>query len=91
MCKGPSGFILIFLGFITVFIMFNMELRLQIAGWIGVVLTPLIGFDHKYPVITFLLAGMILVAISSTIRHFQTDWLEMARNQKQIKTINKAL
>ncbi|MDP6155590.1 MAG: EMC3/TMCO1 family protein [Candidatus Thermoplasmatota archaeon] len=91
MCKGPSGFILIFLGFITVFIMFNMELRMQLAGWIGYVLTPLIGFDYNYPVITFLLAGMILVAISSTIRHFQTDWIEMAKNQKQIKTINKAL
>jgi len=91
MCKGPSGFILIFLGFITVFIMFNMELRMQLAGWIGYVLTPMIGFDHQYPLITFLLAGMILVAISSTIRHFQTDWIEMAKNQKQIKTINKAL
>ncbi len=91
MCKGPSGFILIFLGFITVFIMFNMELRMQIAGFIGIVLTPLIGFDYRFPLITFLLAGMILVAISSTIRHFQTDWIEMAKNQKQIKTINKAL
>ena len=97
MCKGPSGFIMIFLGFITVFIMFNWELRMQLAGYMGVILFPLIGFDFDgngvgdIPVITLLLAGIILVSVSSTIRHFQTDWVEMAKNQAQIKAINKAL
>lgn len=97
MCKGPSGFILIFVGFITVFIMFNWELRMKLAGYIGVILFPAIGFDFDgngvgdIPVITLLLAGVILVSVSSTIRHFQTDWVEMAKNQTQIKAINKAL
>ena len=97
MCKGPSGFIIIFVGIITVFIMFNMELRMKLAGYIGVVLFPIIGFDFNgdgmgdIPILTLLFAGVILVSISSTIRHFQTDWVQMAKNQKEMKAINKAL
>ncbi len=97
MCKGPSGFLMIFLGLFTFMVMFNWDIRMKLAGWIGYVLFPLIGFDFDgngagdIPIITLLLAGIILATFSTVIRHFQTDWVEMARNQKQMKAVNKAL
>lgn len=97
MCKGPTGFILIFLAMVTVYIMFNMDLRLQLARAIGKVLFPLIGFDldgngaGDFPIVTLLLGAFILVAITTSVRHFQTDWIKMASNQKKMKVVNKAM
>lgn len=97
MCKGPSGFLMIFLALFTFMVMFNMDIRLKLGEYIGYVLFPVIGFDidsngaGDIPVITLLLAGFILATFSTIVRHFQTDWVEMAKNQKQMKTVNKAL
>lgn len=91
MCSGPTGFIFIFLAMVTVYVMFNMELRMKLAKGLGVVLYPIIGFDGQVPIITLLLGAFLLVGITTTVRHFQTDWITMAKNQKETKAVNKAL
>ena len=91
MCQGPTGFIFIFLTMVTVYVMFNMELRLMLAEKLGIVLYPLIGFNGNYPIITIFLGALLLISVTTSVRHFQTDWIDMARNQKRTKAINKDL
>lgn len=55
----------------------------------GLFLNPLIGFDYRTPVLTILLAGLILTLFSSIIRNYLTDWVEFARTQKILTEFNK--
>lgn len=55
----------------------------------GLFLNPLIGFDYRTPVLTVLLAGLILTLFSSIIRNYLTDWVEFARTQKILTAFNK--
>ncbi len=96
-CSGTSGFIMILLGMLTVMIILDMRIRIALAQLIGTVLQPTIGFDLNmdgvgdYPVLTLICAGMITVVISTLIRHYFMDWVEMARMQKRMSAFNKEL
>lgn len=68
--------------FILLMILFNPTLRNGLAEAAGAVLFPIIGFNHQYPVLTIFTAGSIVIAISTTLRHFTMDWKEMAKMQK---------
>lgn len=76
---------------IVLFVMFNEELRNQLGDWVGLVLNPVIGFDGKYPVLTIMVAGTIMVLATTLIRHFTTDWLEQARFQSYMRSFTKEL
>lgn len=66
--------------FVLVFwIMINAELRTQIGVYAGLVLDPLLGFGGRFPVLTIMLAGAFVVVTTTLLRHFTTDWLEMAK------------
>ncbi|HEX2066759.1 MAG TPA: hypothetical protein VHI93_08105, partial [Candidatus Thermoplasmatota archaeon] len=70
-----AGLVLVF------FVLFNEDLRNQLGEWAGFVLDPTIGFGGRYPVLTILLAGAVLVGVTTVVRHFTTDWIETARSQ----------
>lgn len=74
---------------IVFFVMFNERLRTQLGKWVGVVLDPAIGFDGKYPVLTIVIAGTIMVLATTLVRHFTTDWLEQARAQAYMRSFQK--
>jgi uncharacterized membrane protein (DUF106 family) len=76
---------------VVLFVMFNAELRSQLGHWVGIVLNPLIGFDGKYPVLTIMVAGTIMVLATTLVRHFTTDWLEQARFQSYMRSFQKEL
>lgn len=79
--KG-SGNLLTIVGLVLVFfILFNEGLRTRLGTWAGYALDPTIGFGGRYPVLTVLLAGAVLVVVTTVVRHFTTDWIETARNQ----------
>lgn len=65
--------------------------RVKLGNWVGVVLDPAIGFDGKYPVLTIVIAGTIMVLATTLIRHFTTDWLEQARVQAYMRSFQKEL
>lgn len=88
----PRGqFLNIFLFMIILFVMFDNNLRKFTGRIVGVALDPLIGFKHQQPVLTILLASLIMVAASTLIRHFLVDWLKMARVQNTMRAYQKAL
>ncbi|MHB8632409.1 MAG: DUF106 domain-containing protein [Thermoplasmatota archaeon] len=62
-------------------ILFNPGLRQLTGQYAGYVVDPVLGFGDRYPVLTILLVGAISVILTTIIRHFTTDWLEMAKFQ----------
>ncbi|MDG6220467.1 MAG: EMC3/TMCO1 family protein [Candidatus Thermoplasmatota archaeon] len=90
--KQDSGsFMLIFVFMLTFFIMFNEGMRMMLAGAVHTVFFPIIGFELSWPVLTILLAGVVMTLISMLIRHKFMDWIGMARNQVVMKAFNKEM
>lgn len=58
---------------------------------VGTVLDPVIGFGGAFPVLTILFASAVMVAITSAVRHYFTDYLEQARAQEIMKAFQKEL
>ena len=58
---------------------------------VGTVLVPIIGFGGAYPVVTILLASLVMVAITSAVRHYFTDYLAQARAQEVMRAFQKEL
>ncbi len=72
---APFGLVIAF------YVMFNANLRNLLGAYAGYVLNPLVGFGDKYPVLTIMITGSLLVVLSTIVRHFTTDWVENARMQ----------
>jgi uncharacterized membrane protein (DUF106 family)/HEPN domain-containing protein len=86
-----SQVFMMFFLLIFMLVIFTPELREWMGTSMGGVLEPVIGFDHTYPVFTIFLAGMVMIFLSTSIRHFFIDWMEMARIQKMMFAFNKEL
>ena len=90
--KPRSGSLMTFVTFgIVLFVMLNEELRSALGRWVGYALDPAIGFDGRYPVLTILIAGTLMVLGTTLVRHFTTDWLEQARFQAYMRSFTKEL
>lgn len=89
LCGGTTGFVMMIVMMLTVFIMFNPELRESIALALDGVFNPIFGFEGKFPTLTLLLSSVFMVFCSTSIRHFLTDWIELARAQKMLSAIQK--
>lgn len=70
-------------------ILFNPNLRNATGNAVGTVLNPTIGFGGQFPVITIMIAGSLMIILNSVIRHFTTDWINMARNQAAMRHFQK--
>lgn len=79
--KKQSSFLPLMLVFAMLIAMSDEGIRTMIGNVTGFVLDPVIGFGGHYPVLTIMLGGSILVAGTTLIRHFATDWIETARIQ----------
>ena len=86
-----SQMIMIMLMFFTMFIMFQEDMRNAIGAIAGIVLYPVIGFGGHYPVLTVMIAGLVMVAFSTGIRHFFINWVDTAEKQYKMKDFNKKM
>lgn len=75
----------------ALFIMFDQNTRSFLGELVGYVLDPLIGFEGQMPLLTLVLAGLMMVTFSITVRAFFTDNVEMSRNQKVMSAFNQEL
>lgn len=87
--SGFSQFILIFMFLLTLFILFDPSLRIGIGNAIGYLLNKPIGFDYKFPVWTLWFASLISVALTTILRHYFTNYVENAKNQKLMSAFQK--
>jgi uncharacterized membrane protein (DUF106 family) len=72
-------------------ILFDPGIRKAIGLAMDPALTPVLGFDYRFPIITLFCAGLFSMFFTSLIRHFTTDWMELARIQKIQSSFNKEM
>jgi uncharacterized membrane protein (DUF106 family) len=87
--SSPLMPMMIFLLFMLILI--DPSVRSAIGNALDPALTPVLGLDFRYPLITLFLAGLMSLTFSTIIRHFTTDWMELARIQKIQSTFNKEM
>jgi len=68
-----------------------MMFRAEIGGAMNIVLEPVLGFGGQMPVLTLIVAGLIMITISTVIRSFMTDSVAQAKNQKIQSDFNKEM
>ena len=73
------------------YIIMNEDLRNGMGAFAGSILEPRIAFDHQYPAVTFLLAGVTMISLTTIIRHVLIDWESMAETQNKMNAYNKEM
>ena len=73
---------------VLIVMMVVMQFRSQIGGALDVVF-KYIAFDGQYPVLTLIIAGLIMITVSTIIRSVLSDPIQMARNQQIQSDFNK--
>jgi uncharacterized membrane protein (DUF106 family) len=89
--QGSNQLLMMFMFIAMLFILFIPEARLGLGFVMGVILEPLIGFDHLYLVVTIFLAGAIPLTISTLLRHKMTDWTTQGRMAATNKALGKEM
>lgn len=89
LCGGTTGFVMMIVMMLTIFIMFSPDLRFSIANGLDVAFYPIFGFGGKYPALTLVFSAIFMVFCSTLIRHYMTDWIGIARAQKIMSGIQK--
>jgi uncharacterized membrane protein (DUF106 family) len=87
--RSRMGFTNILLFAAIFMVLFNPGLRTAVATAVGFVLDPIIGFDGRFPVLTIMLAGTVMILATTVMRHFTTDWIETARSQAMMRHFQK--
>jgi uncharacterized membrane protein (DUF106 family) len=73
------------------YIIMNEDLRDGMGAIAGSILEPRISFDYRYPAVTFLLAGVTMISLTTIIRHVLIDWEVMAETQNKMNAYNKEM
>jgi uncharacterized membrane protein (DUF106 family) len=74
-----------------VYILINPEMRAGMGDVASTILEPKIGFEHEWPVLTFLFAGVLMISLTTIIRHILIDWEKVAEIQTKMAAYNKEL
>ncbi len=86
----PRGMFTTLIVMLAVFyVIMNPRIRDVLGRGVGYALDPAIGFGGRYPVLTVMLGGTLLVLLTTLVRHFTTDWLEMAKSQAAMRHFQK--
>jgi len=83
--------LLMLLLFVMIFIFGDANIRNLVALSLNSVFAPLIGFNGTNPLFTIVLAGIIVVFLSSLLTHVFTNWKAMGQAQETSKAFNKEL
>ncbi len=73
---------------VLVIMMVVMMFRSQIGEALDFVFSY-IAFDGEYPVLTLVIAGLVMITVSTIVRSLMTDPVKMARNQQIQNDFNK--
>ena len=76
---------------IVMVMLMHEGVRDAIGNALNTVFYPLIGFGGEYAVLTVMLAGMTMIALSTIVRTFMTDTMTQAKNQKEMSAFNAEL
>jgi uncharacterized membrane protein (DUF106 family) len=83
--------VLMLLLFVMIFIFGDANIRNVVALSLNSAFAPLIGFSGANPLLTIVLAGIIVVFLSSFFTHIFTNWKAMGQAQEASKAFNKEI
>ena len=89
--KSLANFATLFFVMIAVLVLFDQNIRNALGEAVGYVFQPLFGFNYEYAVLTLMITGFIMAALTIIVRHFFTDYVQQAENQKIVSAFNKEL
>lgn len=91
--KGQSNqlLLLMLLMFVMLFIFGDPGISSFLATSLDSVFYPLIGFNGAYPVLTLVLAGTLVVTLSSFFQNLFTDWTKMGESQEVTRAFQKEM
>ena len=90
--KTNSMMITMLVFVLAMFILFDQGIRNGLGRIVGYVLDPTLGaLGQNDPVPALFLTGMLMVGLSTIIRHFATDYVKQAETQKITNAFNKEL
>jgi uncharacterized membrane protein (DUF106 family) len=88
---GGSGMTWMFIMLAMMFILLSGGTRTLLGNAMGYAMNPVIGFGGIAPLWSIFLGSVIIVVLTQLIRHFMTDWVHLARDQKYMTAFNKEL
>ena len=83
--------LLMLLLFVMILIFGDANIRNIVALSLNSVFAPLVGFGGANPLLTIVLAGIIVVFLSSFFTHLFTNWKAMGQAQEASKAFNKEI
>jgi uncharacterized membrane protein (DUF106 family) len=83
--------LLMLLLFVMILIFGDANIRNLVAYSLNSVFAPFIGFSGANPLLTIILAGVIVVFLSSFFTHLFTNWKAMGQAQEASKAFNKEI
>jgi uncharacterized membrane protein (DUF106 family) len=83
--------LLMLMFFVMILIFGDANIRNVVALSLNSVFAPIIGFNGANPLLTIVLAGVIVVFLSSFFTHMFTNWKTMGQAQEASKAFNKEL
>ncbi|VVB59932.1 Uncharacterised protein [uncultured archaeon] len=83
--------LLMLLLFVMILIFGDANIRNLVALSLNSVFAPLVGFNGANPLLTIVLAGIIVVFLSSFFTHLFTNWKAMGQAQEASKAFNKEI
>ena len=89
--QGSSFLLLILMFFLIIFVFGQEPVQIAIINFGQTVFYPVIGFGGKYPVLTILFAGLFVVALSSLLTNFFTDWKKMGESQETTRAFQQEI
>lgn len=87
--KQANTMVTIFIFVFAMFVLFDQGLRHFLGELAGYLLQPTVGLNNNFPVVTLFLAGVVMVGITTIVRHFFTDYIGQAESQKIVSSFNK--
>jgi len=86
-----SQMLFMFISLAMMIALFLEPVRNVMGKAVGFVLEPLIGFNGNFIVITLMIAGMLMIGLSTIVRSLLTDTMTQSRNQKEMAAFNAEL
>jgi uncharacterized membrane protein (DUF106 family) len=77
--------------FVMIIIFGDANIRSLVSASLNSVFAPLIGFGGTNPLLTIVLAGVIVVFLSSFFTHLFTNWKAMGQAQEASKAFNREI
>ncbi len=86
---GSSPMMPMMIMLLMMVLLFDNNIRNGIGNALQPALFPAFGFNYSLPMISLLCAGVLTVTFSTIVRHFTTNWMELAKMQKIQSAFNK--